>query len=606
MFLSIKMLFQQPLNSYLCFLRSMKRLAIVKKDKCNPEGCGNFLCMRYCPINRKGEDCIFKAEDKKAGISEVLCIGCMICVHKCPFDAIDIINLPEALNGEPIHRYGENKFVLFSLPIPIAGKVVGILGKNGIGKSTAIKILAGIEKPNLGMDREATMEELLQYFKGSEAQRYFEQVRDGKVTVAYKPQHVDMIPKQVKGTVRELLEKVNQTGRMDDVVATLSLGKFLDNPINAVSGGELQRIAIAATVLRKANVYVFDEPTSYLDIKQRLKVAGLIRSLAEEGHAVLVIEHDLISLDYMTDQIHIMYGKPGSFGVVSLPKTTKEGINVYLSGYLKDQNIRFRDKGIKFEVKAAVDVKTRGVMTSWPTLEKKKGNFTLQAEAGNIHKQLVVGVLGENGIGKTSFVKLLAGVEKPDLGEVDTEVAVSYKPQYLDNESDTLVQQVLHEAVEKYEKELITPLEINELLLKQLNELSGGELQRVAIAAALSKKAHMVLLDEPSAYLDVEQRLAASKVIRNFVESKGVSILVVDHDLLFLDYVSDKLLVFSGEAAVTGTVKGPFSMEDGMNGLLEQLEISLRRDETSHRPRINKVGSFKDREQKSAGKLYYS
>ncbi|MBI5003101.1 ribosome biogenesis/translation initiation ATPase RLI [Candidatus Woesearchaeota archaeon] len=590
----------------------MKRIAIIRKDRCNPEGCGNFLCIRYCPINRKGEDCIHKAEDGKAGISEELCIGCMICVHKCPFDAIDIINLPEAFNQQPIHRYGENKFVLFSLPVPIPGKIVGILGKNGIGKSTALKILAGVHKPNLGLDHDATHEDIVNYFKGTEAQRFFEQVKAGAIKVAYKPQAVDLIPKSFQGTVRQLLDKVNETGKLQDVVTSLSLGHFLDTPIDKVSGGELQRIAIAATLLKKANLYIFDEPTSYLDIKQRLKVAEIIRSLVDptdpvkSQNSVLVIEHDLISLDYMTDLLHIMYGKEGSFGVVSQPTSSKEGINIYLSGHLPGENVRFRDSKIQFDVKAPLDITTRSVLTSWPTLTKKQGGFSLVAHAGELHRHLVVGILGENGIGKTTFVKMLAGVLAPDAGQVDTAVTVSYKPQYLDSTSDDLVQQVLAEAISNYTQEIIKPLDLIPLFSKQLNELSGGELQRVAIAAALSKKAHLVLLDEPSAYLDVEQRLAVSKVIRYFVEMKGVSVLVVDHDLLFLDYVSDKLLVFSGQPAVAGEAAGPFSMEQGMNTLLSHLGISLRRDEFSHRPRINKKDSYKDREQKAAGKLYYS
>lgn len=590
----------------------MKRIAIIRKDRCNPEGCGHFLCIRYCPINRKGEDCIFKAEDGKAGISEALCIGCMICVHKCPFDAIDIINLPENFEGQPIHRYGENKFVLFSLPIPIPGKVVGILGKNGIGKSTAIKILAGVEKPNLGMDREATFEEVLDYFKGTEAQRFFEKIRAGNITVAYKPQHVDMIPKAFQGTARQLLEKADQTGRLAVVIDALSLQPILDTPIDKVSGGELQRLAIAATILKKANLYIFDEPTSYLDIKQRLKVAHLIRSLVDSDdpekaqNAVLVIEHDLISLDYMTDLVHIMYGKPGSFGVVSQPKSTKEGVNVYLEGYLPEQKIRFRDTKIVFDMKAPADTTTRTVLTNWPSLKKQQGSFHLEAVPGTLHKHLVVGILGENGIGKTTFVKLLAGIEKPDHGALDNSLTVAYKPQYLQNDSDELVQTIVADTLAKYKNEIIIPLEIESLLLKQLRELSGGELQRVAIAVALSKNAPLVLLDEPSAYLDVEQRLALSKVIRQFVETKGMTVLVVDHDLLFLDYISDKLLVFQGMPAVTGTVSGPFSMETGMNSLLSQLEISLRRESISHRPRINKQGSYKDREQKAAGKFYYT
>lgn len=590
----------------------MKRIAVIKKDRCNPEACGNFLCIRFCPINRKGDDCIYKAEDGKAGISEALCIGCMICVHKCPFDAIDIINLPEEFSGQPIHRYGENGFVLFSLPTPIPGKVVGVLGKNGIGKSTALKILAGVLKPNLGMDRDATYEEVFQYFKGTEAQRFVEALKAGNIKVAYKPQAIDLIPKTFQGTVRQLLEKVNETGKLQEIVATLSLEHFLDTRIEDVSGGELQRIAIAATLLKKANLYIFDEPTSYLDIQQRLKVADIIRSLVnpedpeKAENSVLVIEHDLISLDYMTDLVHIMYGKEGSFGVVSMPKSTKEGINVYLGGHLKEENVRFRNHKIQFNVKAPIDVKARAVLTSWPLLQKKQGHFSLTAHSGELQKSLVVGVLGENGIGKTTFVKVLAGVLQADVGLVNTHVSISYKPQYLDTTSDELVQTLLHDAVENYSTDLIKPLEIAPLLLKQLNQLSGGELQRVAIALALSKKAHLVLLDEPSAYLDVEQRLAVSKVIRHLVETRGVSVLVVDHDLLFLDYVSDKLLVFSGKPAIFGAVSGPFSMEQGMNALLSHLNISLRRDEFSHRPRINKQGSYKDREQKTSGHLYYA
>ncbi len=590
----------------------MKRIAIIRKDRCNPEGCGNFLCIRYCPINRKGEDCIFKAEDHKAGVSEELCIGCMICVHKCPFDAIDIINLPEAFNQQPIHRYGENLFVLFSLPVPIPGKVVGIVGKNGIGKSTALKILAGVLKPNLGMEREATSGEVLQYFHGTEAQRFFEHIQAGKIKIAYKPQAIDLIPKTFSGSVRQLLEKVNETKKFHLVVSALSLECFLDTSINHVSGGELQRIAIAATLLKKANLYIFDEPTSYLDIKQRLKVAEIIRSLVDPKNpetaenSVLVIEHDLISIDYMTDLVHIMYGKEGSFGVVSQPKTTKEGINIYLGGYLSTENVRFRDYKIQFDVKAPFAVTTRSVLTTWPTLVKRQEKFSLTAQPGELYKHIVVGVLGENGIGKTTFVKLLAGVIKADVGVVDTAISVSYKPQYIESASDNLVQTILADAIEQYTNEIIKPLEILPLLTKQINQLSGGEVQRVAIAQALSKKAHLVLLDEPSAYLDVEQRIAVSRVIRYFVEAKGISVLVVDHDLLFLDYISDKLLVFTGQPAISGIVAGPFSMEQGMNQLLSHLSISLRRDEFSHRPRINKLGSYKDREQKVAGKLYYT
>ena len=126
----------------------MTRIAIVNKEKCHPQECGN-LCIKKCPVNKMGEDCMnIEPISQKVSISESLCVGCGICPRICPFGALDIINLPEELNSEPIHRYGENLFSLYNLPVPIFGKVVGLLGRNGIGKSTAMKILAGVLKPN--------------------------------------------------------------------------------------------------------------------------------------------------------------------------------------------------------------------------------------------------------------------------------------------------------------------------------------------------------------------------------------------------------------------------------------------------------------------------
>ena len=582
----------------------MPRIAVVDNQKLKEMELKKYI-QSVCPVNRAGKECIRIEEDGRLTIDENLCTGCGICV-KPGEGAIKIINLPEEWKKEPIHRYGQNLFALYSLPTPIFSSVVGVLGPNGIGKSTAIKILAQVVKPNLGdYGKEGSFSLLISRFRGTEAQGFFEKIRDGEIKVSYKPQQVELIPKTAKGRVIDLLKKVDEKNMLDDMAEQLEIKEILDNSISTISGGELQRVAIAATVLKKADLYIFDEPTSFLDINQRIRLSKFIKNLVNDKTAVLIVEHDLVVFDYLTDLTHIMYGREDAYGVVSGIKPTKNGINTYLSGYLKEENIRFRDKKIKFEAKPPLKSHTKEALVSWEDIEKSLGNFNLKAQKGQINKGDVIGILGENGIGKTTFVKILASVLKQDKGKINQKIKVSYKPQYL-QASDELVSVVLKDAINKYSTQIINPLNIKPLLLKKLNELSGGELQRAAIALCLSKDADLYLLDEPSAYLDTEQRLMISRMLRDFIEHKGASALVVDHDLLFIDYLSHKLMVFTGKPAVNGEVNGPFSMEDGMNMFLKELNITLRRDQLSNMPRINKEDSVKDRQQKEKGKYYYA
>lgn len=565
--------------------------------------------MKKCPLNRMGKEAIVVGPDGKAQINEeVATDACQVCVNICPYHAIHMVKLPDKLTKRPTHRYGKDSFILYNMPVPQFGKVVGIVGVNGIGKSTAIKILAGVIKPNLGeVDQQTpTIETVIQLFKGTEAQNYFQKVKEGKIQISYKPQEIELIPKARTGKVRTLLERVDQQQKLIDVASLLDIAPILDNDIATISGGELQRVAIAAAVLKEANVYIFDEPSSYLDVKQRIKVARFIRSLANEQTSVMVIEHDLIVMDYIADLVHIMYGEEKVYGIVATVKAAKAGINTYLDGYLPEDNVRFRNHKITFEARAG-DGKIKPVVSHhWPAMEKRLGKFHLTVKSGSIYRKEIVGIVGPNGIGKTTFMKLLAGVEAPDRGNIEQTTTIAYKPQTLQVSSPELVMLVLQKAVQKHTNDIINPLKLHDLLTRPLNTLSGGELQRVAIARALAEDAQLILLDEPSAYLDTEQRLILAKIIRQLADTKEVSILVVDHDLLFLDYLSDRLLVFEGEPAREGRVTGPHHMEEGMNTFLRGLNITFRRDEHNKRPRANKEDSQLDRTQRATGKWYYT
>ncbi len=583
------------------------RIAIVHKDRCHSKKCGTE-CIIYCPRVRTGDETVIIGEEGKAVISEELCVGCGICIKKCPFDAIDIVSLPEELE-HPTHRYGKNGFALYGLPIPLEGKVTGILGANGIGKSTAVKILSGQLRPNLGnFDIEVAWDEIFKRYAGTELFDYLQTVSKKSLKIASKPQYIDYIPKLFTGTVRALLKKTDERNKLSEMLPALKLNAILDHDISTLSGGELQRVAIAACLARDADLYFLDEITPFLDIYQRIAAAKLIRELAAD-RPVVVVEHDLAILDMLADTVHVGYGKPAVFGIITRPKGVRVGINQYLEGFLTEENVRFRTTQVVFEKRAHDKGSNREDLFEIPAMTKEYESFHLTVSGGTIRSGEVLGVVGANGMGKSTFAKLLAGVETPTTGNMETSLRISYKPQYIKADTSDSVEMYLRRCTTKYDTsyyqhEIIESLSLESILQSSVDTLSGGELQRVTIAGCLSREADVYILDEPSAHLDVEQRVKVTRMIKHHAEGKQVGIMVIDHDIYLIDMISERILVFEGEPGISGTAAGPFKMRDGMNRFLDALDVTFRRDQ-SGRPRINKPGSFLDREQKGSGEFYY-
>ncbi|HIQ10567.1 MAG TPA: ribosome biogenesis/translation initiation ATPase RLI [Pyrodictium sp.] len=595
----------------------MVRIAVVDKELCKPSKC-NLECTRFCPVNRTGGKAV-EIVGGKARIYEESCTGCGICVKKCPFKAISIVNLPDELEKSLVHRYGPNGFKLYGLPIPREGSILGIVGKNGTGKTTAIRILAGEMKPNLGLEHEPSWDEIIRRFRGSEIQTYFKKLAEGKIRAAHKIQYVDLVPRRIKGSVGKLLEAADERGVARDVAKFLGLDVLWDRDVRKLSGGELQKFLVAAVVSKDATIYLFDEPGSYLDVRERVRVARAIRSFIPKNRYIVVVEHDIAMLDYLSDYVVIMFGEPGTYGIASKPYGVRVGINNFLNGYLPAENMKIRSEPIRYQLSFTDTAPVAGRRyLSWSKLTVKLGAFKLEVEPGELYEGEVLGILGPNGIGKTTFVRMLAGELKPETGDVEKplpNLKVSYKPQYVSPElfgEENTVESILREANPSVLTpgswlyvELVKRLRLDRLLERRVGELSGGELQKAAIAYALAKDAHVYLLDEPSAYLDVEERLAVAKTIKRLTETRGVAALVVEHDIAVQDYLASRIVVFKGKPGFEGYATKPMGLREAMNSFLKELGITIRKDPETGRPRINKEDSYLDRFQKRIDQYYY-
>mmetsp|Transcript_42042 Transcript_42042/g.75794 ORF Transcript_42042/g.75794 Transcript_42042/m.75794 type:complete len:680 (+) Transcript_42042:227-2266(+) len=564
-----------------------KRIVVIDHDKVKP----NSEAFRYLKRNAGscGRNCIH-IEQKTVTVHEW---ACPVCVNKCklcPGDAISVVKLPMNLTTDTTHRYGPNSFKLHGLPIPKPGHVLGLLGANGTGKSTAVKILAGYIKPNLGdLDDKPEWADIVSYYRGSDLQVYFTHILQDKLTVSIKPQLEANFTGRLKGkTVRALMEKRNERKMLDRYARQLDLEHLLDRNIEDLSGGELQRFAVACTFNRDADVYMFDEVTSFLDIKQRLKVTELMRSLVHDGDLewpddemasskkyVITIEHDLAILDYMSDYVQCLYGSPGAYGVVTSRSRVRNGINQFLAGYITSDNMRFRDHELTFKVKtsdfiahddeAGEDKFSKGDdgkpgrkgVLNYPAMQhtrqrkdKKTGevttSFTLHVEAGSFRDGECIVLLGENGTGKTTFMELLAGNTKEQRSKESTDIGsyqanepgakpslaglgVSYKTQGL-NPKLRKFRGTVQDCLEQFINPSLADRLFRLLVMKPLSIDTMAELPVASLSGGEMQRLSIVLcLGTPANVYLIDEPSAALDCEQRVIAAKVMKRWVVNH-----------------------------------------------------------------------------
>lgn len=296
-----------------------------------------------------------------------------------------------------------------------------------------------------------------------------------------------------------------------------------------------------------------------------------------------------------------------------MPFSVREGINIFLDGFVPTENLRFRETSLTFKVaETAIEEEIKRMCRyEYPDMKKVMGNFELKIGEGQFTDSEIIVMLGENGTGKTTFIRILAGKLMPDEGGTCPVLNVSYKPQKISPKSQGTVRQLLHERIRdayvhpQFVTDVMKPLMIENIIDQEVQNLSGGELQRVALALCLGKPADVYLIDEPSAYLDSEQRLHAAKVIKRFVLHAKKTAFVVEHDFIMATYLADRVVVFEGQPSICTKANTPQSLLNGMNSFLESLDITFRRDPNNFRPRINKLNSVKDTEQKKGGNYFF-
>nr|WP_150960334.1 ABC-F family ATP-binding cassette domain-containing protein [Aneurinibacillus sp. XH2] len=521
------------------------------------------------------------------------------------------------LTAEHLSKSYGDKILFNDITFSIAEKQrIGLIGVNGTGKSTLLKIVAGLETADQGEvihSRQFRVEYLPQNPDFEEGTTVLEYLYKGDSPIMqavreYESALLDLERSPEDEAAQRRLFQAQ--GKMDaadaweagtqakTILTRLGIFEF-DKPAALLSGGQRKRVALAAALIQPADLLILDEPTNHIDNDT---VEWLEEHLSKYRGALLLVTHDRYFLDRVTDRIFEisrgqLYSYEGNYGVFLEKKAEREEQEA--SSEAKRQNLlrrelawlrrgaRARTTKQKARVQRVEELKERGSGAQAESLD-------LSVSASRLGKKIIeiehlskafggrtlisdfnyimlpkdrIGIIGRNGSGKTTLLQLLAGRMQPDEGRI--EIGQTVKLAYYTQESQDMDEQMRvidyikegAEMIRTQDGQTISAAQMLERFLfppaaqwNRIGKLSGGERRRLYLLRTLMGEPNVLLLDEPTNDLDVE----TLTVLEDYLDSFPGVVVTVSHDRYFLDRSADRLFAFEGEGRIR-TFEGSYS-----------------------------------------------
>lgn len=432
---------------------------------------------------------------------------------------VDHSHKPLNVPKEPPIHVNENGFQLYSLPeIPEAG-AHGIAGSDSLGKTTSLLLLAGKIDPSKGWYAAVTR------YGGTRLGEHLKRLEADNTRVSLKPQDIARL--RHMPDLHKNIEDLEIRGEIASDLGITDVPKI--GELEKLDAAELQLVAIAAALSSRADIYLLDEPTNFLDIRQKMRVAALIRKVAATK-PIIIADHDIAFLDFTCDTIQILYGEAEKWSALTETYPAARALGYIVGGYIPEKKFTLASP-----TRPAKRMPAGEILMKINGMRIKRPGFELRMPAGEIRKGGHIAVIGEKGLGRSSLLGAIAGEIKPASGEIKGTPAISLKPQHLSVRN-------VKNLMKGVPTELIKSIGLERLMGRGPYTPSEGERQKLAVMMCLAKEADLYIFDEPSQGLDILSRLAAARLI-----AEKPAALVTDHDIFFLASITEDAWLLSGK-----------------------------------------------------------